>query len=372
MSPADAAEQRPGRIAALDVARGLFLIVSVTQVSILAPRPDALRHADWFGIAFIDWIFPLFVVLSGTGLAFAYKNRVPARVTARRVIVLLICGLLYNALTMPGGVDLSTFWVTGPLQLYAGLVLAIALLSPLLRVRPTAWVGFTVVLSIGWTAFLWLWQRGCGGELSRECNPSGVVDAAVFGIHMYARGELGHDPVGIVALVGALITASAGVVAGLVFLRLRQSRMLGVWLAGWAGALGALGWALSQFVPAFKRLWTPGFGLLTAMLGVALLGLCFLLVDSPRSPRAAGITAIVSAPFVALGRNSLLVYFGSHLIVYLMVQSPSGRDGQSLAHAVAERVAIGGSAQLGFALVSLAAWWVLALVLHRLRVYVHA
>jgi len=66
---------KPGRITSLDWIRGLFLCASIASIAWLAPRPDYMKHAEWLGVHCEDMIFPLFVTLSGCGLAFAYRNR---------------------------------------------------------------------------------------------------------------------------------------------------------------------------------------------------------------------------------------------------------------------------------------------------------
>ena len=103
----DQSTGKPGRIASLDTVRGLFLCISVASASLLAPKPAFAVHATWFGVEAVDLIFPLFVTLSGCGLAFAYRNRVGWVATLRRSLVLLLAGLAYNAVTA-GSVDFAT------------------------------------------------------------------------------------------------------------------------------------------------------------------------------------------------------------------------------------------------------------------------
>lgn len=71
------AEARTRRMS-LDVARGLMLVASVA-VNAWFLAPDRLRHAAWDSVMPVDLIFPVFVTLSGCGLAFAYGRHVPVR-----------------------------------------------------------------------------------------------------------------------------------------------------------------------------------------------------------------------------------------------------------------------------------------------------
>ncbi|GAA1629015.1 heparan-alpha-glucosaminide N-acetyltransferase domain-containing protein [Georgenia ruanii] len=358
---------RPGRVTALDWARGLLLIASVCSEAVLSPRPAQLQHPAWSGMTAYDLIFPLFVTLSGCGLAFAYKNQVPARTTARRVVVLLLAGLAYNAVTT-AELTWATFRVTGPLQVYAVLVLVIASLHHVVRTA-RAWALTTLVASGALAAALARAAAGCpGGALTPECNPSGAIDGPLLGAHMYAAGVLGHDPEGLVAICGTFVTAAAGVTAGHLAVRYRRSRLAPVWLGGWAVVVGGAGAVLTEWVEPMKRLWTPSFGLMTAALGVAILAIGYLLHDIPTRAGWAAVRARLGVPLIALGRNSLLVYFGSHVAHSLLL-----RTGEPpLAERIAQAVALDADPRLEFVLVSLAAWWLLALVLHWRRIYVHA
>lgn len=355
------------RVASLDVARGWMLLTSVSSAAVVTQRPPWLVHAVWRGITIYDLIFPLFVTLSGVGMAFAYRNRVSHWVSLRRVVVLLVVGLIYGGLTS-GNWAPGTFRVTGTLQLYAALVALLAAAHLVAR-GWRAWAGVTLGVGTVLAVWLRLWANGCpGGELTPACNPSATIDGALFGARMYAEGRLGHDPEGIVAILGAFITASAGVTAGHMALELRRRGAGPFALAAWAGLVAVWGLALTALVPAFKRLWTPSFALTAAALGIVLFGVAFLLFDVPRRVIRPESMERLAAPFAALGRNSLLVYFGSHLAIALLWQlgEPwwAGR--------IADVLGTGAAGPVLFAVANVAAWWLLAIALHRRRIYVHA
>ena len=178
---------------------------------------------------------------------------------------------------------------------------------------------------------------------------------------------------GLVAFIGTFVTAAAGVTAGhLIRAFSPRPRLLAALLAGWSCVVGGAGLALAVWVPAFKRLWTPSFGLQTAAVGLALLCLCYVSVDLPRGPLLRKATSVAIWPLVALGRNALLVYFGSHVIIVLLIRSTGSVKGQTMADDLANSLAINGSSRLGLVVANLLAWWLLAAVLHRSRVYIHA
>jgi heparan-alpha-glucosaminide N-acetyltransferase len=400
------------RIVSLDWVRGWMLIASVAANSLLA-TPPWFDHARWDGVHLLDWIFPVFVTLSGCGLAFAMHRRVKPWPLVRRVLVLVLAGLLYNALTQNvWDPDVWTF--TGVLQLYALVVLVLGLLHLLTR----SWLGWlivTVVLAAGYTVVLAVWAAGCGDAgLTETCNPSGVVDPAVFGAaHIYHHAEWGYDPVGLMAAWGALVSASAGATMGHLLVSVRDRRPTGgeaptggleaafplrhrdgvtravlpllacaagalllaqlcVWLPEWIGGAEVL---------VMKRLWTPPFALrLVAPVALALL-IGHLLLDRRSENRIDRIIRGASYPLIALGRNSLLVYFGSHTLMSVLhrpievVAAGAGPDGAevvietSVADELARSIAIGGQVQLTWSSAVLLFWILLACVLHRARLY---
>lgn len=380
------------RIVSLDVARGIMLVASVV-INAWYLVPAWFDHAPWFGAHPVDWVFPTFVALSGCGLAFAYKRRVVIGPTLRRFAVLLLFGLTYNILLQSleeGAADLETLRLPGVLQLYAVLVCLTALLHLVLR-GALWWLAATLTLAVGLTTYLAGYAQGCPGDsLTRACNPSRVWDVAVFGAqHIYHHGTFGHDPEGVVTLIGAMASVGAGATMGHFLVRSRRrpslpapartSRLVAVLTASrWRTAAtlmvlavvwwGASVWAADR-VPVMKRLWTPPFALSVAAAVCLALALLHLLVDGPDTGSVLSrIRTVVTWPLVALGRNSLLVYFGSHAVIETLKikKTPAG---QPWIEVVAERFQALGSPQLGLIIVWLAAWLVLAGILHAFRIY---
>lgn len=362
------APARP-RIMSLDVARGLFLIVSVTTASALPPAAPWMRHPAWFGVTPYDLIFPLFVTLSGIGLAFAYRSPTPVTVTVRRVLVLLSVGILYTAVHS-GHYQLSTLRLTGVLQLYAVLVLVSAVLHRATR-SSRGWAVITGLTAlVGTLAYLWVQQQCPGSILTPDCNPSRWLDGRLLGEHMYAQGRRGHDPEGVVAIGGAFLTAAAGTTAGHLVLDSRTGslRVGVVRLAAWIITCALTGTALAFVVEPFKRLWTPSFALLAGALGMTILLVAYVVFDVLLRDRWVGARDRVAWPLVALGRQSLLVYFGSHLLAVLLI-----RNGDPpIAQRLGEWVPNPGGPGAGFVILSLALWWGVAMLLHRARIYVRA
>lgn len=229
----------------------------------------------------------------------------------------------------------------------------------------------TLLAAVALTAALWWWGTGCSaGDLTPDCNPSATLDSWLFGTHMYAGGNRGHDPEGVVAVTGAFVTACVGVTAGHLAVRYRRGGWGVMRLVTWPVTVLAAGAVLSLAVEPMKRLWTPSFALLTGALGVMIFAVAYVVLDLPAGARWTAARARLAAPFVALGRNSLLVYFGSH-VAFAVLLRWGGTP--SWAQRLADAVAFGATdPRAAFVVVWLALWWALALVLHRKRIYVRA
>lgn len=358
--------EKPGRIASLDVVRGLFLCVSVAVDAVLAPKPLQLIHVPWIGVHAIDLIFPLFVTLSGCGLAFAYRNAVGWRATARRSVVLFVAGMIFGFF-IAQSVDPATMKFTGPLQIYSVLVLIIGVLHLWAR-SPRKWFMITLGLAAAQAAVLLVWQQHCpGGELSPACNPSRTIDFGLFGInHVYYLGAYGHDPEGLPSIFGALVTASAGVTAGHVALSKRHDRRLVLYLFGLAVVFVTAAGAAGLYLPTMKRLWTTPFALGVGALGIIILAIGMAVMDTPALAAFARQRQRWAWPLIALGRNSLLVYFGSHMVM-LLLQQHGGDD--PWANRVAEAVDVIGHPRASLIIVMVLAWAAVAAILHRRRIY---
>lgn len=331
-----ASKQTKRRIASLDWARGWMLIASVSVNSLLV-IPKWFGHARWEGVNPIDWIFPTFVTLSGCGLAFALGKVVRPRPLIKRFVVLMVVGLIYNAV-MSWSLNIFTWRISGILQLYAVLV---ALIS-LMHIVTKSWQGWAVltgILAFGHSYIVLSYGQGCpAGVTTPSCNPSGVLDSLIYTpAHMYVGGAAGYDTEGIVTILGALVSAAAGATVGHMLTNLNRKNLhleakptnaivplllliayflfLAVVLKyGFALAFGA-------DLPIMKKLWTAPFALILGATTAAGLLLGHLLVDrhhiSPWFKK-------VNYPLTSLGRNSLFVYFGSHVLTSILNRSFGG------------------------------------------------
>lgn len=222
------------------------------------------------------------MILPGIGLASTYHSRVSSKVTLRRIVVLVMVGLLYGGASN-GRWDPATLRFTGPLQVYAVIVVVIATCHLSVRNR-MAWAGITAGAAVLQTGSLTWWAGTCSsGMLSSSRNPSGMWNRALLGVHMYCGGFSGHNPGGLVVVTGALLMATVSTTARHLVL---SSRRLG-WKIGpvellvLAAAMSVLGLILTIWVPAFRHLRTPSFSLIVGAAGVLVFTVTLLCFDVP-------------------------------------------------------------------------------------------
>jgi heparan-alpha-glucosaminide N-acetyltransferase len=363
---------RPARrLASLDVARGVVVIASVVLTTLSGPY--AQRHALWYGLAPIDLLFPSFVTLTGAALALSLRRPLRPWRLARRTLVLLAAGLAFNLIVQQSW-ELDRLRYPGVLQLIAVVGLAVVVVARLLR---SWWAPLLIAAAvlIGYTVLLLRASGSCPQGLPQpHCNLPGSVDRAVFGIrHTYGAGVHGFDPEGLLSTFGAMASGLIGLVAGLLVTRLRP-RMVIPGLLGLATSSAAASVVLAGWVPVAKRLWTPAFACRASAAAVLLLAVCYLVADlgGGRSSRLGRLLRGVLWPVVAFGRNSLLVYFGKHLVA-LALSTVTVAGGVTLSDDLHRRLAGAGTYEpFAYAGVMLAGWVLVTAALHVRRWYLRA
>jgi len=131
----------------------------------------------------------------------------------------------------------------------------------------------------------------------------------------------------------------------------------GLWLAAYP--------LLLQLQPVGKRMWTPSSLAVHAAVGIAVLAVAVLVFDSER-PRwlRLGLDA-ASWPFVALGRNALVIWIGVFVVGKTLASTPTGPDGVPLGAAL-----LADHGPLGFFALTAGSWLALACAMHAARWYV--
>lgn len=361
---------KPGRLLSVDVARGVIVALSVLLINM--PYAFA-KHAEWYGMTLADLVFPAFSTIFGVGLGIAHFKQIRWARLLRRTVLFIFAGLLYNVM-MAWSLDFSTLRLTGVLQLYAinGFLAALAISLN----KNWKFPLFLAVFIMTTYAFSLYWAgKACPqGLIQPDCNLFLMLDTLVFGeAHLYAQGNLGHDPEGIAVIYSALANVFLGAATGRVLVDSKIKNKSGLLTMVGIVLLGAC-YLFSQFTPVAKKIWTPAFVALTSGIVILFIALLYKLLDEREVSRPKSwLTRAVLYLLTGYGLNSLLVYFGVYFVVMALAQNRIlGSDStEPLRDQLISLVAfLPGHEQLNYALIFFVLWTLLVAVLHRLKWYV--
>lgn len=312
MSGAENAQAARKRVVSLDAARAIAvaLMIFMDHAAIGRALPDFLRHPEWHGFRLPDAVFPAFIFVSGISLAYSMSRKkdldfvAAALVFLRRVAVLILIGLLVNLVKY--GLPLRYM---GVLQ-RIGLALLIA--WPFSRLK-TRWVlaGAAGLMVIHACVLLFVGAPGVvPGDLAvRETTISGYIDTLVLGVdHTYMQS--GFDPEGILGTLSTAAQALLGLALGQSLVRKPRDARVLMAIAAIGATMTLVGWLLVGVtgLPLNKPLWTPTFVLVSSGIFSVVFALMYWIADTKGHER-------LLAWLVPLGRNALLVYVGSNLLV---------------------------------------------------------
>jgi predicted acyltransferase len=270
------------------------------------------RHVRWEGFTWYDFIFPLFLFLSGVTIPFSLlsqrargvRYRSIYRKIIQRTILLVFLGVMYN-----GGIrnfeDLSTTRFASVLG-FIGISWCFAAIITL-HCNTRGIVLWTAGLLLGfWAAMVWVPVPGFGaGDLTPKGNLVGYLDRC-FLLGKTHRGA--YDPQGVFLLVTGTATALFGVLTGLWLRREGYSKLTkaaGMLLAG--GVLLGLGkwWGMHFLI--CKEIWTSSLVVYTAGWSLVFLSITYLIVDVWGLKKWAFF-------FKVIGTNSIAIYLACHFL----------------------------------------------------------
>lgn len=324
---------KPQRLLSLDAFRGMTIIgmVLVNNPGTWAAgqRYAPLDHAPWHGWTPTDWIFPLFLFIMGTSLAYSMKKYREGAATdpavyvriIRRTILLFALGLFSvlfgRTLAMifddADGLHFETWRILGVLQRIALVYLAASLIVLHTGLRSQAVIILALLLGY-WALLGWL---PAGSDYETRLSPEGnivrVVDLKVLGAeHMYTQAKSEKtEPEGLLSTLPAIVNTLLGYWVGLAIQRRGANWGTVRWLVVAGLVVAAIGLAWGMVFPINKKLWTSSFVLLTSGVGMTGLGLCLGLFD------VAGYRKL-ARPFEIVGINAIFIFVGSGLLSQLL------------------------------------------------------
>ena len=363
----------PARLRSLDAFRGATIagMILVNNPGSWEHVYPALLHAPWHGWTPTDLIFPFFLFIVGVAIPFSLGRRVEAG-TARGALFLKV--LRRSAIL----IGLGLFMAAWPFLHLVGDLGSLRLPGVLQRIG--------VVYLVAGAAFLWMGRRGLAvltgacligfaavmrfvpapggvaGDLEPGTNLAAYLDSLLLPGTLY-QGT--WDPEGVLSTVPAIASALLGIFCGQ-WLRSKSPPFLkttGMLTAGFTFL--TLGWIWSFWLPINKNLWTSSYVLFTAGIALCLLPRFVLIMDLRKPPRW-------TLPLESLGKNAILAFVGSGLVIKTMLLFPERGDGSAYTWTYEVFFAswlgpLHGS--FGFALANVAAWTAIAVWLDRKRIY---
>lgn len=301
------------RILSVDIFRGATIVLMIlvntpgTWSAVYAP----FLHADWHGYTPTDLVFPFFLFIVGTSIAFAYKNKVANAGTYKKITIralkLIGLGLFLGAFTLsfPFFKDFADIRFPGVLQ-RIGLVFFFASIL-FLNFNWKTLIGIAVFLLVGyWVLMTVIPVEGVASTLERAPNNlANWLDVKVFGTHNY---KVDYDPEGFLSTIPSIASALLGIFTGLI-LNSKQEKKATI-LMGLGGSLLIIGHLWDFVFPINKALWTSSFVLVTAGWANLILALIYYLTD------VKGVQ--FGKIFRYAGANAIVLYFLSSFISKIM------------------------------------------------------
>jgi predicted acyltransferase len=385
-----AVTEKPARLLSLDAFRGITILamIMVNNPGTWSAMYWPLGHAQWHGWTPTDLIFPFFLFIVGTSLAYSLRKSIEmggatpevwARIVRRTCILFLlgvgmalfghVCDYLSGK---KDSLDLESLRYLGVLQRIALVYFFASLIVLKLSVRNQVMLSIVILLGY-WAVLRWLPEPdNQASNLSAGGNIVRVVDLKVIGEgHLY-KNEL-TEPEGLVSTPSSIVIALCGYWAGLYIQRSSSNAasrgvnppgptLQTVCLLIAAGAAAAaIGLAWGTVLPINKKIWTSSFCLLTSGLATMGLGACLAIFD------VAGFKRL-GRPFEIVGVNAITVYVGAGLLARVLGAT---HIGELTTHQwiyqrlFTDHIADPKLASLGFALLVVAFWWLVACAMSR-------
>lgn len=315
------------RLKSVDALRGfdMFLIIGgvdiirALHIPLQSPMTAAINvqldHAEWVGFHFWDIVMPLFLLLVGVSIPFAFAKRLGDGASKasqwphiiKRFVLLWILGMVVqgNLLTY----DPDEFIVfDNTLQAIAVGYLIAVVLALYLPVR-VQMLATAALAGVYWWVMETLPVPGFGvGDYSPEGNAAFFIDQLVLGPWQ----EQDSSYTWVLSGLTFGVTVMLGVFAGyLLRMNVKQTRKLvALTLTGFALVAAGLLWGLVH--PIIKQIWTGSFALFSAGLCYLLLAFFYLVIDVWKLTRWARWLIII-------GANSIFAYVAWHTFDFKLI-----------------------------------------------------
>lgn len=298
------------RLISLDAFRGftIMLMILVNNPGSWSYVIPPLRHAEWHGCTPTDLVFPFFLFIMGTAMAFSFSKRMKEaenlwpiyRQIIKRTIILIFLGLFmafylrwdFGVLRFPGVLQRI-----GLCYFFASLII--------LNFNRMGQIGWTMGLLVGyWILMALIPFPGKTDSWSLGSSFAQYIDGVLLKGHMYKSN---FDPEGLISTVPAIAQVLLGYFTGL-WLRSKREHLQKtnfMFMVGSSLIVLALFWEF--WMPINKQLWTSSYVLYTSGIALHFLAISYWLIDIKGYIK-------FTKPFVIYGSNAILAFFASGMV----------------------------------------------------------
>jgi predicted acyltransferase len=374
------------RLFSLDVFRGITIaaMIIVNNPGSWQNVYPLLLHAEWNGCAPADLIFPFFLFILGSAMAFSIANPGEKRQKYypgvyrrifQRTAALLALGMLLNifphlldCLLNSSLFDAGSIRLTGVLQ-RIGLAYFLASLAVVNVPFGRLWIIVIGTLAGYWLAIIIIPVPGFGsGLMLQESNLLFYIDRILLTpSHMYKNGAF--DPEGLLSTIPSTITVLSGYLFGK-WIRtqpVKSVTSIMALLSGLACLLAGSFWGIA--FPINKSMWTSSYVVFTSGWALLFMAACYEAIE------VRGWRSLLR-PFEIMGRNSIFLYVASGLTARAMltIRFGSGADTINIYTWLYKNLFVPWAGTLNgslvFALFFLFFWWIILYGMYRRRWFV--
>ena len=299
------------RLMSLDAFRGATIagMILVNNPGTWSDIYPQLRHAEWYGWTFTDWIFPFFLFIVGVAMTFSFAMRrergdtnakLHAQVLKRSLLIfafgMFLAGFPYF--------HLSTIRIPGVLQRIAVCFCIASFIMLHTNVRGQVYWLLGLLASY-WLIMMYLPVPGAG-SYEKGNNFAAYIDSLVLDGHMWSVSKT-WDPEGTISTIPAVATTLFGMLTGHWLRSKRSPEEKTAWMFVAGNLLLLLGAILDIWQPISKSIWTSSYSIFMAGWALVCLACFYFLID------VKGYKAWAK-PFVIYGMNAIAIFVLSGIV----------------------------------------------------------
>ncbi len=312
--------QLQNRYLAIDVMRGMTVaLMIVVNMSISSQLSYAqLLHATWFGFTLTDAIFPTFLFVVGSAMAFTMpryennKNNGLFIKTLKRAFLIFLFGFIVSNFPFfhikNGEIifqDFDNLRFLGVLQ-RIGICFALATLIIHFTGKKGALIYSILSLPIYWILIAHF------GDYSLEHNAALKFDLVIFGAsHLYKGEGIPFDPEGLLGIIPSLANLLSGYLVVSYLRNASDKKSANFKIIALGIILIIIGNILAQFFPISKKLWTSSYACLTIGIDCLVLGILVYFIDICDLKKG-------TYYFEVFGKNTLFIYIFAEILMAIL------------------------------------------------------